>query len=189
MIIQDQFGCFHDIPEQRLGDSRNLGYGDMLYDGLGNPLGFPLLSLLPLAAQILPSLLPAPTPSGSPSSRPAPTAPPPLSVALPLPPSVPPSTPSPSMSPPQIIVMREPAPGREAFVPALPAVPIGPRVVFRRRGSRRRHRPIRARVERFTEQVSVPPSALPEPVSIATDANGRMSGWYSAPYSSNYYSY
>jgi len=88
------------------------------------------------------------------------------------------------MSPPQIIVMREPAPGRGVF---LPPPQIAPRVLFRRRGARRRRTPIRARVERFTEQVSVPPSALPEPVSMATEASGGMNGWYSGPYFGGYY--
>lgn len=180
MLFRDQFGYFHDVPDERVGWV-SPGFGEVLYDGLGNPLGFPLLSLLPLAAQILPSLL---GPSGSPSSPPAPAAPPPPPVASSSPPPVQLFAPSPSMSPPQIIVVREPAPGRGAF---LPPPQIAPRVLFRRRGARRRRTPIRARVERFTEQVSVPPSALPEPVSMATEASGEMNGWYSGPYFGGYY--
>jgi len=180
MLFRDQFGYFHDVTDERVGWG-SPGFGEVLYDGLGNPLGFPLLSLLPLAAQILPSLL---GPSGSPSSPPAPAAPPPPPVASSPPPPVQLFAPSPSMSPPQIIVLREPAPGRGAF---LPQPQIAPRVLFRRRGARRRRTPIRARVERFTEQVSVPPSALPEPVSMATEASGEMNGWYSGPYFGGYY--
>ena len=180
MLFRDQFGYFHDVPDERVGWV-SPGFGEVLYDGLGNPLGFPLLSLLPLAAQILPSLL---GPSGSPSSPPAPAAPPPPPVASSSPPPVQLFAPSPSMSPPQIIVVREPAPERGAF---LPPPQIAPRVLFRRRGARRRRTPIRARVERFTEQVSVPPSALPEPVSMATEASGEMNGWYSGPYFGGYY--
>ena len=37
------------------------------------------------------------------------------------------------------------------------------------------------------EQVSVPPSALPEPVPMATEASGGMNGWYSGPYFGGYY--
>jgi len=180
MLFRDQFGYFHDVPDERVAWV-SPGFGEVLYDGLGNPLGFPLLSLLPLAAQILPSLL---GPSGSPSSPPAPAAPPPPPVASSSPPPVQLFAPSPSMSPPQIIVVREPAPERGAF---LPPPQIAPRVLFRRRGARRRRTPIRARVERFTEQVSVPPSALPEPVSMATEASGEMNGWYSGPYFGGYY--
>jgi len=180
MLFRDQFGYFHDVPDERVGWV-SPGFGEVVYNGLGNPLGFPLLSLLPLAAQILPSLL---GPSGSPSSPPAPAAPPPPPVASSSPPPVQLFAPSPSMSPPQIIVVREPAPERGAF---LPPPQIAPRVLFRRRGARRRRTPIRARVERFTEQVSVPPSALPEPVSIATEASGEMNGWYSGPYFGGYY--
>jgi len=180
MLFRDQFGYFHDVPDERVGWV-SPGFGEVLHDGLGNPLGFPLLSLLPLAAQILPSLL---GPSGSPSSPPAPAAPPPPPVASSSPPPVQLFAPSPSMSPPQIIVVREPAPGGGAF---LPPPQIAPRVLFRRRGARRRRTPIRARVERFTEQVSVPPSALPEPVSMATEASGEMNGWYSGPYFGGYY--
>lgn len=180
MLFRDQFGYFHDVPDERVGWV-SPGFGEVVYDNLGNPLGFPLLSLLPLAAQILPSLL---GPSGSPSSPPAPAAPPPPPVASSSPPPVQLFAPSPSMSPPQIIVVREPAPERGAF---LPPPQIAPRVLFRRRGARRRRTPIRARVERFTEQVSVPPSALPEPVSMATEASGEMNGWYSGPYFGGYY--
>ena len=180
MLFRDQFGYFHDVPDERFGWV-SPGFGEVLYDGLGNPLGFPLLSLLPLAAQILPSLL---GPSGSPSSPPAPAAPPPPPVASSSPPPVQLFAPSPVCLRRQSIVMREPAPARGAF---LPPPQIAPRVLFRRRGARRRRTPIRVRVERFTEQVSVPPSALPAPVSMATEASGGMNGWYSGPYFGGYY--
>ena len=92
MLFRDQFGYFHDVPDERVGWV-SPGFGEVVYDGLGNPLGFPLLSLLPLAAQILPSLL---GPSGSPSSPPAPAAPPPPPVASSSPPPVQLFAPSPS---------------------------------------------------------------------------------------------
>src|SRR5438876_11765221 len=113
MLIQDQFGYFHNVPDERFGGRMSPGFGEMVYDGLGNPLGFPLLSLLPLAAQILPSLL---APSGSPSSHPAPAAP------LPLPAVVPPVSVAPVVSPPppQVIVIRESAPGSAGPLPSLP---------------------------------------------------------------------
>ena len=129
MLIQDQFGYFFDVPDERFGGWVNPGFGEVVYDGLGNPLGFPLLSLLPLAAQILPSLLPGLAPSGSPSSPPAPAAPSPP----------PPFLPSPSMAPPQVIVIREPA-YEEPLQPPPPAPAVQGRirVAFRRRGGRRR---------------------------------------------------
>ena len=183
MLFRDQFGYFHDVPNERVGWV-SPGFGEVVHDGFGNPLGFPLLSLLPLAAQILPSLL---GPAGSPSSPPAPAAPPPPPVASSPPSPVQLFAPSPSMSPPQVIVIREPTPERAAFLQPLQPAQIAPRVLLHRRGARRRRTPIRARVERFTEQVSVPPSALPEPVSMATEASGEMNGWYSGPYFGGYY--
>jgi hypothetical protein len=184
MLIQDQFGYFHDVPGERFAGWVSPRFGEV-YGGLGNPLGFPALAaLLPFAAKLLPmaaNLLPMLAPSGP--SAPSPSAPPPGAGITPASP-VAPFPPTPSMSPPQIIVVREPAPERGAF---LPPPQIAPRVLFRRRGARRRRTPIRARVERFTEQVSVPPSALPEPVSMATEASGEMNGWYSGPYFGGYY--
>ena len=182
MLFRDQFGYFHDVPDERVGWV-SPGFGEVFYDGLGNPLGFPLLSLLPLAAQILPSLLPALAPSGAPSSAPAPAAP------LPPPAVVPPVSVAPVVSPPppQVIVIREPAPGSAGLSPSLPPAQMAPRILFRRRGARRRRTPIRATRERFTEQVSVPPSALPEPVSVAIPASEGINGWYSGPYFGGYF--
>jgi hypothetical protein len=184
MLFRDQFGYFHDVPDERFGGWASPGFGEVVYDGLGNPLGFPALAaLLPLAAKILPiasSLLPMLAPSGSPSSPPSPAAP------SPPPPPVPPFPLSPSLSPPQIIVVREPAPERSLFSPTLPAVQARPPVVFRRRGARRRRRPVRVKIERLREQVSVPPPALP-PLPLATEASGGVNGWYPGEHFGNYY--
>lgn len=208
MLIRDQFGYFHDIPDERFGGWASPGLGEVVYDRLGNPLGLPFLAALaPLAAKILPmvsSLLPMLAPSDHPSPPPSPAA---------APPPVPPFPLSPSVSPPQIIVIREPAPERPLFLPStLPPVQARPQVVFRRRGARRRRTPVRVRLERLREQVSLPPPALPrflplateanggvrEEVSLpppavppflplATEANGGVNGWYPAEHFGSYY--
>jgi hypothetical protein len=137
MLIQDQFGYFHDVPDERFGGWVNPGFGEV-YDGLGNPLGFPALAaLLPFAAKLLPmaaNLLPGLGPSTPPPS-PTAVAPPPV----PFPPPMPSFPMMPSMAPPQVIVIREPA-HEEPLEPPLPAPAVQGRmrVVFRRRGRRRR---------------------------------------------------
>jgi hypothetical protein len=73
------------------------------------------------------------------------------------------------------------------LLPSLTPAQMAPRVLFRRRGARRRRAPIRARRERFIEQMSVPPSALPEPVPIATEASGEMNGLHFGQYFGGYY--
>ncbi len=123
MLIRDQFGYFHEIPDARFGGWGDHGLGGVVYDGLGNPVGaFPFLAALaPLAAKILPmvsSILPglAPASSSAPPPSPAPSEPPPPippPVALPYPPP-----PSALPSQPQMVVIREPSPA----VTALPAV-------------------------------------------------------------------
>ena len=84
MLIRDQFGYFHEIPDARFGGWGNHGLGEVVYDGLGNPVGaFPFLAALaPLAAKILPmvsSILPglAPASPSAPPPSPAPSEPPP----------------------------------------------------------------------------------------------------------------
>lgn len=180
MLIQDQFGYFYDVPNERFGGWVAPGLGEMGYDGFGNPLGFPALAaLLPMAAKILPmaaNLLPGLLSPSQPAPAPAPAP-----VAPPAAPVVP------AIAPPQVIVIREPA-------PAIPAAPQGimrpvpaplPIRSHRRRG---RRRPVRVRVDRFTEQVTVPPPpALPPPQPLANEASGGMSGWYPAPHFGSYY--
>jgi len=185
MLVRDQFGYFHDIPDQRFGGWSNPGFGEVVYDGLGNPLGLPFIAALaPLAAKLLPmaaSLLPMLAPSGS-SSRPSSPAPP-----APLPPPYDPLRSSAAPPPPQIIIIREPAPAA-ALSPPPSLLPVQgrPVVVFRRRGARRR--PVRVKVERVTEQVSVPPPRLAPPLPpLATEASGGVNGWYPAPHFGSYF--
>ena len=175
MLIRDRFGYFYDVPDERFSGWVAPGLGEIAYDGFGNPLGFPALAaLLPLAAKFLPmaaSLLPGLTSSAPPPAQP------PAPVRAPAAPPV-----APVIAPPQVIVIREPA-------PAMPAGPQGimrsvqalPRVRLHRRRGRRR--PVRVKVERLTEQVTVPPpAALPPPQTTATEASGGMNGWYPAPH-------
>ena len=188
MLIRDQFGYFHEIPDARFGRWGDHGLGGVVYDGLGNPVGaFPFLAALaPLAAKILPmvsSILPglapaspsAPPPSPAPSEPPPPAPiPPPLALPYPPPPSALPSQ-------PQMVVIREPSAAVSPFPPSSPPFGPGrPLLVLRRRGRRRRRTPVRLKVERVTEQVSVPPRALPPPPlpPLATESNGGVNGWY-----------
>ena len=175
MLIQDQFGYFYDVPDERFAGWVNPGFGEVVYDGLGNPLGFPLLSLLPLAAQILPSLL---GPSGSPSSPPAPAAPPP---------------------PPLLRHHRR----RFSFSP-VSEYGSATNDCDARTGARRGPvaaplaacsvpSPAPFKVAKDTGRVDTLPSSqwrpspFPEPVSMATEASGEMNGWYSGPYFGGYY--
>ena len=130
MLIQDQFGYFHEVPGQHYGGWGSPGFGEV-YDGFGNPLGFPALAaLLPMASKLLPmvsSLLPGLGPAAAPAPAPAP--------ALPVPPQLPFSVPS--MVPPQVIVIREAHPEEPPLPPApVPAIRGRLRVAFRRRGRR-----------------------------------------------------
>src|SRR5689334_14564046 len=121
MLIRDQFGYFYDVPNERFGGWVAPGLGEMAYDGFGNPLGFPALAallpmaakLLPMAANLLPGLL---SPSQPPASPPAP-APAPAPAQVPVAPPIAPVVPA--IAPPQVIVIREPA----------PAIPVAPQEI------------------------------------------------------------
>jgi hypothetical protein len=181
MLIRDRFGYLRDIPEQRFGRWSNSGLGEVVYDGLGNPVGaFPFLAALaPLAAKILPmaaNLLPMLAPS-------RPSSPPPASP--PAPALLPPSSYEPIRSaatpaPPQIIVVREPPSPGAPFPPPSSLGPgqMRPLVVFRRRGLRRRRPRVRVKVERTTEQVSLPPPPALSPPPVASESSGGVNGWY-----------
>ena len=77
----------------------------MLYDGLGNPVGLPFIAalaplaakVLPLAAKFLPSILPGLLPGGPPAAPPATIPSPTVQVVQPGPPVVPPACPPPTM--------------------------------------------------------------------------------------------
>lgn len=66
MLVQDQLtGYFHEVPDGMMGESEfaeSPDYGEVVYDGLGNPVGLlPFLpaiasALLPLAAKALPAV-------------------------------------------------------------------------------------------------------------------------------------
>ncbi len=173
MLIRDQFGYLRDIPDQRFSGWSNPRFGEVLYDGLGNPLGLPFIAALaPLAAKILPiasSLLPMLAPSQP--SAPAPASLPPPSPPAPLEPPPPPATPPPT------VVMRETTPPVTPFPAPGPARPM---VIFRRRRVRRRRRPpMRVGVERVTEQITVPPSFV-APSPMASESSGGVNGWYPA---------
>lgn len=187
MLIQDQFGYFHNVPDERFGGWVSPGFGEV-YDRLGNPLGFPALAaLLPFAAKLLPmaaNLLPMLAPSGP--SAPSPSAPPPGAGITPASPVAPFQT-TPSMAPPQVIVIREPTSDGPMLSPSeLPAAPPGRQVIFRRRRTRRHRAPVRVRFEQTREQVSLPPRALPL-LPLATESSGEVSGCYPAPHFGSHY--
>jgi hypothetical protein len=170
MLIQDvTTGRLHEIPDHLYGSylgeygqyyepsasGYSQGYGNppqyadaqVVYDGLGNPVGFlPILAkLLPLAAQVLPSVLPAigkiipglssllPGSSSAPPEQPAapPAAAPPAMPAAPPPPQFPPQPMAPVMPeayptlPPQSMVPTAPM---MQMVPR-PGLPFGPQAV------------------------------------------------------------
>jgi hypothetical protein len=116
-----------------------------------------------------------------------------LPQALPLPRPLPTA----AAPPPQIIVIREPAPAiPPSFMP--PPAQTAPAAVLRPRRLRRRRAPVRLRVERVTEQMTVPPPATVRlrpplvtaepwrtaPPPPATESSGGMSGWYPAQFGS-----
>ena len=177
MIIRDQFGYLHDVPNRQFVGAGESPFGEVVYDGFGNPLGaFPALaallpSLLPMITSILPGLIPGPSAPPSPPPS-APPPPPPL-----------PFTPEPVAPALQkVVVIREPGPAAPVPLPYAPPVPATALMkVFRRRRVRRRRRaPVRARLERrVTEQLTVPPlpgSAEPLPPP-ATESSGGLGGY------------
>jgi hypothetical protein len=197
MIIRDQFGYLHEVPNRQFVGAFKSRLGEAVYDGFGSPLGaFPALAaLIPAVASALPALFsrrsarPRP-PSAPPAPLPSPFGPAPV-AALPIgPPVVAPA--------PQVIVIREPAPAPPRFFP-LPGS-AQPRIVYRRRRPRRRV-PVRLRVR---EEVTAPPAAVvrlqpplvsvspPAPVpaplplpapSVATESSGGLGGAFYGPFS------
>jgi hypothetical protein len=121
MLMQDMLtGYVHEVP-----DSQLYGYDDVVYDGLGNPVG-----IAPLLMAALPAIMPMLTNILNParSNGPAPPA------ALPTLPSPPPATPPPpaTLQPPEPApipsaappyVMQPPEPPYE---PPMPPYPMGP---------------------------------------------------------------
>jgi hypothetical protein len=194
MRIYDRFGYIHEVPaRQSTGVAHPFNQAQVLYDGFGDPVGFAFLApFLPLIAKAAGALLPTVTSLLTSSSRP--TAPPPsaspqpasLPQAMPLP-VPPPSAPAP---PPQFIVVREPAPAISPSMP--PSAQIVPTAILRPRRLRRRRSPVRLRVKRVTEQMSVAPPATAElrPTSMtvepsptapplpATGSASDLSGWH-----------
>jgi hypothetical protein len=171
MIIRDQFGYLHDVPNRQFVGADESPFGEVVYDGFGDPLGaFPVLaallpSLLPMITSILPGLIPRPSapPSPPPSAPAPPFAPEPVAPAL-----------------QKVVVIREPGPAAPIPLPYAPPGPGTPLMIRRRRVRRRRRAPVRARVERrVTEQLTVPPlpgSAEPLPPP-ATESSGGLSGY------------
>ena len=188
MLIQDSLtGRLHEVPDQLyrsyLGECGRLygqqypqGYGhsphyvqgQVVYDGLGNPVGIaPLLAMLaPLAAKVLPviadkvlpvvskilpaisNILPgaAPEPTPQPQPAPAPQPQPPTAMSpAPAPPTMETPVPMPIQTPAQP-VMATPgmAPFRPMPVPYPMTAMMAPRVIRGRR--HRARRPIRRRI-------------------------------------------
>jgi hypothetical protein len=196
MRIYDRFGYIHEVPDrQSIRVAHPFDQAQVLYDGFGDPVGFAFLApFLPLVAKAAGALLPTLTSLLTSSPRPA-AAPPPSSTPQPVQSpqamTLPGPLPSAAAPSPQIIVIREPA----AAIPP-PSIPpsaqIAPMAILRPRRLRRRRAPVRLRVKRVTEQMSVPPPAAvqlrptsmaaepspAEPASPATESGGEMSGWY-----------
>jgi hypothetical protein len=197
MRVYDRFGYAHEIPgPQPIGRAHAYDQPQVVYDGFGDPVGFAFLApFLPLIAKAAGAILPTVASFLTSSTRaavapPSPPTPQPVPVPQTIPVPLPPSTAAPS---PQILVIREPAP---AMVPSmLPPGQITPTTILRTRRLHRR-RPVRLRVERVTEQVSVPPSSLvhprpssmtaeplpAEPASTVSQSRSEMSGWYPAQF-------
>jgi hypothetical protein len=198
MRIYDRFGYTHEVPDRpSVGVGHPFDQPQVLYDGFGDPVGFAFLApFLPLIAKAAGALLPTVTSLLTSSPRPAAAAPPPPSTGpVPSPQALPP--PSAAAPPPQIIVIREPATAISPSSMPFPAQ-IAPTAVLRPRRLRRRRAPVRVRLERVTEQMTVPPpatvrlrptsmSAEPPPMtppSPASESGGEMSGWYPVQFGS-----
>jgi hypothetical protein len=191
MIIRDQFGYLHEVPNRQFVGVGESPLGEPVYDGFGSPLGLPFLTaLVPTIASALTGLF------SRKSARPRPrSAPPP-----PLPFAPPPIAPPVVAPAPQVIVIREPAPAPSRFFP--PPWPAQPRVVYRRGRLRRGRVPVRLSVEPpLRQQVSIrPPAAVrPQPSAApaiepvlsptppgpptATESSGGMGGAFYGPFS------
>jgi hypothetical protein len=201
MLIQDQLtGLLHEIPDQpyrsHLGGYGQLyesqwgeypqGYGyspqraasQVLYDGLGNPVGiFPLLTALaPLAAKILPGLAQKVLPKVAQRFMPM------ISQALPAITSIfngaPPSQGPPPMPDQQAVPTPGPPGPASMLAPIHPPAPpvMGPMWPPMMRFHRRR----RCRCVRvFRRHMAVPPPALREPIREAGNADpaSPVHGW------------
>jgi hypothetical protein len=184
MIYRNEFGYLRQIPDARFADGLG-NYGEVIYDGFGNPLGIlPFLAalapalaplaakLLPKAAAILPGLI-------SPPRAAAPAPPPPMPVTPPI--SVPPPAPAPAVS----TTVQVPVP-----MPMMPPMPPMPApgaqrpVYFARRRRPRRRVPVRLRVR---EEITAPSAATvhvqPPLVSVSPPATGELSGAFYGPFS------
>ena len=147
MLIRDQLGYWRNVPDTALYGVQHLGY-----DGLGNPVGCPLLAALaPLASSVLPAIGSALLPAvgdivgglfgGKKSEAPPPpppplppviVAPPPPAIVRPLPPALetdcPPCPICPTCGRPDPDAIAPPSP-----LPPMPLMPGGRVVRLRRR--------------------------------------------------------
>jgi hypothetical protein len=81
MLMQDMLtGYLHEVPDSQLYE-----YNEVVYDGLGNPVG-----IAPLIMAALPALMPMLSNILKPAAPPSPALLPPPVQALPLPPPEPP---------------------------------------------------------------------------------------------------
>jgi hypothetical protein len=217
MLIQDALtGRLHEIPDhlygsylggygqlyepqwgeypQGYGHSPQYGMGQVVYDGLGNPVGiFPLLAkLAPLAAKLLPAIatkvLPAITQAFPAVSSILPgAAPPPPAAMAPAPPDpqfAPPppyqAAPPPMMAPPVPITPMQPM-VQPPFGPTAAVYPpmmarMGMRVMRRRRRGGRR--PIRRFAVPPPPPVMAPPEVMQPPTGVRTaEPSGAVQGW------------
>src|SRR5215510_12394689 len=205
MLIQDSLtGRLHEVPDQLYrsylgecgrvygqqypqgyGHSPHYVQGQVVYDGLGNPVGIaPLLAMLaPLAAKVLPVIADKVLPMVSkilpeisnilPGAEQAPTQQPqPPPPQQPQPPTaMPPAPAQPMMATPAM------APFRPMPVPYPMMAMMAPRGV---RGRRHRgHRPIRRRIAVPPPPPPPPPPEVMEPVREAVNAEppGAVQGW------------
>jgi hypothetical protein len=104
MLIRDRLGYIYQVPDSRLNGIAHVGY-----DGLGNPVGLPIL---PLLAPLITSLAPAVGSLvgglfGGKKSEDAPPPPPPPRF---VPPPPPPPPPPPIMIEPPPMPMERPCP-------------------------------------------------------------------------------
>ncbi|HEU0178999.1 MAG TPA: hypothetical protein VFV58_32440 [Blastocatellia bacterium] len=184
MLIQDALtGYLHEIPDHHYGSymgeygqlyepqwgeypqgygySPQYGAGQVVYDGLGNPVGmFPLLTALaPLAAKVLPKLAQRFLPAITSLFNGAPAGPMPDQHAVPPPgPPIPVSMPAPIHPPGQ--------------------PEMGPMVHPMMR-SHHRHRCHCHCRRRFRRHMAVPPPVVMEPIREAGNADpaGAVHGW------------
>ena len=108
MLMQDmRTGYLHEVPDSQLYE-----YNEVLYDGLGNPVG-----IAPLIMAALPALMPMLSNIFNPPAPPAPPTPPPPVQALP-PATLPPPQPSPGPMSPAPYPMQPPEPSFQPMGPA-----------------------------------------------------------------------